>query len=229
MRTILLSFFLLVTISTQAQIFKTYRDGYYYTTSGEKISGLIFRDVYEDYFKFKTDKEASAVTIKISGIKSLVAMEFVGPGQLQPDTLLALSENGDLKKTYFGKLLFATPTAKLYYKFKPAPGGGGSMTPGTSVTPNMGSTGSQPAFTSNLVFRQSGSRSSTHNSNIVMYEKEGTTFEVDKKNFKAILSNAFAEDADLSSRILNEEYKFKQVWEIVGYYQDYLDSKSGKQ
>jgi hypothetical protein len=229
MRTILLSFFLLITMSAHSQIFKTYAEGYYYTTSGEKVSGLIHRNPYDNYFHFKANKNASADKIKISGIKYLVMMVSDHPDSLRADTLLALTEEGDVKKTYFASLIIATPTAKIYRKFKPVRNSGMVMSSGIpNVTANMGATGMQSAFTASPTYQLTASHSGGSNQDVIMYEKDGTTFELDKKNFKEVLSKAFADYTDFASRISDGEYKFKSVWEIIDYYQSYIDSKNVK-
>jgi hypothetical protein len=218
MRTILLSFFLLIALSAHSQIFKTYTAGFYTTTSGDNIYGLVNRGIYDDFFRFKKDSNAKVEKIKLGGISSV--------SRINKDTILAMTENGDSNKAYFGLLSVETPTAKIYRKFNSLSGGedGGSVT-----SFSLGSMGNHTVVTSHTVYSRPTYRkwAGTEKDNI-MYEKDGTTFEVNKKNFKEILSNAFADYPELASGIADGNYKFKDAWDLIRDYKQYKAEKTTK-
>lgn len=208
-KTILIFIALFISCATQAQIFKTYKEGYYYNTSGQKVTGVISFLPYKDHIFFKPDKDGSSEKIHIEDITAVVI------SRPMHDSLTVMTEENKENKKYFAKFLFASHTTKFYHKFR-AYSSGGTPTMGLQAVPNMGSTGSQPAFHNNIVWSTSPSYSGTMQ--IAMYQEGNTTYEITKNNFIEVLSKAFADAPDLVQRIQNKEFKFKNLDNIFVEY-----------
>jgi len=188
-------------ISSKAQ-FRSYHAGSYYTTSGQKISGLIDFRASRDRIFFKADKGASSEKILIAEIKAVVLTEP------DIDSVTVVTENNKENKRYFAKFITETKAMRFYYKFRQFNTGGvPEMTTRPSPNPNAG--GSQPSFINQIHWSNSPNYSGVMT--IVMYQDGETTYELTKKNYVEILSKAFADIPDLMREIQSKEFKFKNV------------------
>ena len=81
MRSILFLFFLLIVLSAKSQISQNWKNGYYYSSSGEKISGVINYKAYNNAFKFRsaTGEEVSDPSLlqTVEGGLKVVEKEIV--------------------------------------------------------------------------------------------------------------------------------------------------------
>ncbi|MBC7399319.1 MAG: hypothetical protein H7289_05185, partial [Mucilaginibacter sp.] len=116
MRPILFLFFLLIVSSARSQTTQNWKNGYYYTSSGEKVSGSINYKAYNNAFKFRSTT-GEEVSIKITQVKALVIPD-------EADSVTVLTEGGNESKKYFAKVAGASPTTKFYYKLKAQRKGG---------------------------------------------------------------------------------------------------------
>ena len=199
---------LLLCKSSNAQIFKNYHDGSYYTLTGQKVSGLMSYLLYKDRIFFKADKDANSEKIMINDIKAIITT------YPDVDSLIVLTEDNKDDKKYFAKFLFATPTTSFYYKFREYnTGGAPTMTIGGAAN---SSTGSQPAFHNTYTWSHSPGYSGTIK--IPMYLDGNSTHELTKKNYIDVLSKALADVPDLVQKIQNKEFKFKELDEIFDAY-----------
>jgi hypothetical protein len=195
-------FSLLFWSSAGAQPKSSYRLGYYYNTSGQKISGLISFEVNENYIHFKTDKGSHSEKIKIDSIKSLVISNF------KPDSLTVLTEDNKEGKEYFAKLLLASAASNLYYKYYET---GGSSFATVSYIPSPNSPNSTQT-------RVSYSNSPGHSGVSIMYQDGNTTHELTKKNYVEVLAKVFADDPELLKEIQSKDAKFKNVHDMLNNY-----------
>lgn len=211
MRTILLTLCILsVTVTAKAQLFaRKYKPGYYYNLEGQKITGLLSFEVYRDEIRFKEDKEAKARDISLDQINAVITLEP------KKDSLVVLSEDGKNNKRYLGKFIVATPVTKLYYKFK-SYSSGGAPTMSYGASPNMGSRGSAPAFTTTMNWSSSAMYSGVQN--ILMYEENGTTYEINKGNFVETISKTMADNAEIVAQVKAKKLKFKHLDQIMEQY-----------
>jgi hypothetical protein len=195
-------FSLLFWISANAQPKSSYRPGYYYDTSGKKISGLISFETNEYYIHFKIDKDSHADKIKIKEIKSLVISGF------KPDSLTVLTEDNKEGKEYFAKLLLASPASNLYYKSYETAGGSFAT---VSYIP-------APNSTTSTQSRVSYSSLPGYSGVDIMYQDGNTTHELTKKNYVEVLTRVFADDPELLKEIQSKDAKFKNVHDMLNHY-----------
>ncbi|HVW13331.1 MAG TPA: hypothetical protein VHB54_05910 [Mucilaginibacter sp.] len=199
-------------------MFKTYKPGWYYDNSGQKISGLIDFIPYRDRIYFKKDRNASSEKISIKDIKAVVIPHEDINGSQVPDSLTVLTEDNKEDKKYFAKFFCTSPTNRFYYKFRVYSSGG---------TPNMTSitrsTAANPTPTSTITWRNSPSYSGTMQ--LIMYQDGDSTFELTKKNYVDVLSKAFADVPDLVLKIQDKEFKFKNVNQIFQQYKSQTSYK----
>jgi hypothetical protein len=212
---------LFVSYHAKAQWFKTYNAGYYYNTSGQRISGIISFQPYFDLIYFKTNKDARSEKIKIKEIGSVVVKYG---GLTGTDSLTVLTEDDKEKKRYFGEFLFATPTIRFYHKFLKTSSGGPQLT--QSVTINSSARGSQPSFSPSFRVTNSPYYSSTRQLTMYQDANGNSTFELTKKNYIEVLSKAFADVPDLVQKIQNKEFKFKLLNEMMNWYRNKSQYKS---
>jgi hypothetical protein len=207
MRGILLFFIaLFICYSANAQSSKDYRDGYYYSLSNQKITGLIIFEPSWDYIRFKPNSDANAEKIKIKDISAVGTSMRVGI-----DSLTVLTEDNKENKRYFAHFILATPTTRLYYKYITYGGGGGG--PNMTIRPaNMNANGTTIGWSNSNASNYAGL------SKFVMYQNGNTTYKLTKSNYIEILSKAFADVPDLVKRLQNEDFKFKQLDEIIREY-----------
>ena len=200
-------------VPAKAQRANTYKDGYYYTNSGQKISGLISFNPYEDRIHFKSNESAKSEKIVITDIKTMI---ISGP---EADSLIVLSEDNKENKKYFAKFIVGTPTRRFYYKFHMhISGGGPTMTIGGAADNSSQGyhntyTWSNPSGYSNTV-------------KYLMYQDGDTTYELTKKNYIEILSNAFTDIPDFLHEVQSKGFKFKNVDGMLSRYNDSINAKS---
>jgi hypothetical protein len=201
-----------VTLTAEAQIFKTYNTGYYYSASGQKVTGLISFVPYHDKIFFKPDKESKSQKINIEEIQSVVTSQE----DTQFDSLSVKTENGKPDKKYLAKLILQSPSGKLYYRYK-AMGGAGMPSMGYQTVMNPSARGSQPNFTTNMVLKTSGTYYGGSYT-ILMYEENGTTYELKKSNYKQVLATIMADNTGVVNQINNNVWKFKDTYLIITEY-----------
>ena len=193
------------------QFFKTYKTGYYYSPSGQKVVGLISSMAFTKDIFFKTDKAAKSVKINIEDLKALVITESTSGY----DSLTVMAEGEDGNKKYFAQFLFSSPVTKFYYKFKnnDRPG---VPTMTTGITSNPSARGSSPSFSNTYSWKASGSHSGLLE--IIMYSKGNTSFELTKRNYIEVLTKAFADSPSHVSQLKNNDVKYKNIEEFLGSY-----------
>jgi hypothetical protein len=192
------------TLSAKAQLFKTFSPGYYVDTDGNKVSGVLSFNITDDKFLYKPEGGGSSQKVKIEDVRVVVT-------SVPSDSLIVMTEDGKDNKRYFAHLLMATPTTKLYYKYKFMHWG-----PGPNMVITTGPQGTSGRLGNNLSFTPSASYPQTKQ--IPMYQDGNTTFELTKANFITVLSKAFADAPDLVQRIQNKELPFKKLDEIFDLY-----------
>jgi hypothetical protein len=204
MRRILLFFIaLFICYNTNAQLFKSYNEGYYYNTSDQKISGLISSQPSKDCIYFKPNKDARSEKITIKDIKALVILT----GRSK-DSLNVLTEDNNENKRYFATFFTSTPYMRFYNKIVVANFGG---TPTMSIRPaSSNANGTTIAWTT--------SRSYSENVQIIMYRDGSTTYELTKKNYIDVLSKAFADDPDFVQKLQHKKIKFNNPYQIFEEY-----------
>ena len=215
-----------------AQLFgKHYTPGHFYTNDGRKVSGLISFNKFTDYFFYKENEKAESNKFKAADVKALVVVEpvknnaFGGLNKKNATDLRTVIDSSVVKSIglpgkylYFAKVVCEVSAYKLYHKLLPPVGGSPTMSVGAA--PNMGSRGSQPAFHNTYTWSAGRSYPGGYE---VYYEKDGVTFPLTKSNFKAILSEAFA-DVPATVAMLNES-KFKEIEKII---HSYINAKTGE-
>lgn len=157
---------------------------------------------------YRSSKEDKKQKINIEDIKAIVVYG--------KDSLVVMTEDGDVRKPYFAKALEVKSPVKFFAKFK-AERRGGSPVMSTGVTSVPGARGSASSFRNTY----SWSNSRSYNSGlekVYMYEKAGSTYEITKDNFAEIIKSAFPEDLDLQTRMASKELKFKHLDEIFEKY-----------
>jgi hypothetical protein len=189
-------------LSAGAQPKSSYRQGYYYNTSGQKKSGLISFEASENCIHFKPDKDSRSEKIKIDSIKSLVM------ANLKPDSLTVLTEDNKEGKKYFARLLLASSASNLYYKYYET---GGSSFANVSYIPS-------PNSTTSTQTRVSYSNSPGYSGVSIMYQDGNTTHELTKKNYVEVLTKVFADDPELLKEIQSTDAKFKNVHDMLNNY-----------
>jgi hypothetical protein len=211
MRTILT---ILITLSfgirVNAQWDASYRTGYYYNISGQKIVGFIDCRPELGMIYFKTDKDAKKYEkVRIKDISSVIILHG---GYVGAETIPVLTEDGKPNKRYLAKFFFASPANRFYYKFLKISYGG---TAGLTTLSNVPSSSSNALHSINMV---STSPRGSYNDRVVMCSADSTTYELTKKNYIEVLSKSFADVPELVQQIQNKEYKFKQLYEIIKLY-----------
>ncbi len=205
-RILIIAIVLLICYKSNAQSSKDYREGYFYDLSKQKITGLVIFEPNWDYIRFKRNSEADAEKIKIKDLSAVGTSMRVGI-----DSLTVLTEDNKENKRYFAHFILATPTARLYYKYITYSSGGGGMN--MVIRPaNMNANGTTIGWTNSNYTKYSNSYKFT------MYQDGNTTYKLTKSNYIEVLSKAFADVPDLVKRIQNEEFKFKQLDEIITEY-----------
>ncbi len=194
----------------------------YYTISGEKVDGYIDLKLSDDYIHFKSTPKGHNTKISINDMKSIITYD---DDNVIDDSLVVLTEKGDESKKYFATLIVTGNGTSFYYKYKYRAGNSGYN---YSYSPNTVSIaqGNQSSASPNVTWTGNVTRSGY--TRIPMYSDNGTTYEVTKSNFVAILGKAFADDTDLASQINSGDLKFKYVDDIFNIYKDYQDSKKIK-
>jgi hypothetical protein len=174
--------------------------GFYYTSGDQKISGLINFSPSKRYISIKADKDSKAKKIDIKDIDSIVMMYG---GLTGNDTLIVLNEDNNANKRYFAKFLFASPVTRFYNQFFEYSGGG-------EMTPTRIGLSDRVRMTYSSTYYGRGE--------ILMYQDGNTTHEVTKKNYIEVLSKAFADFPELTQRIQNKNYKYKELGKIFYHY-----------
>lgn len=190
-------------LKVNAQLFgRSYTAGYYYNKNGEKISGLVnAKPEYKSKIYFKKDEDAKVEKIDFEDFLSVVVIK-------SNDSLSVQSTGKVGKGLYLAIVASESAKIKLYYKTFPERNSAPTMTVG--VSPVMGSRGSQPAFTNNLGWKDGRIISGFQK---IMYEKDGTTFELTKSNYENILGEAFADKKKIADKI--PDTKFKNIRTLI--------------
>ncbi len=202
-----------LTMQAQGLFGKTYRKGYFYNSKNEKIIGLVSFSPYATSFYYKENADAKWEKISIKDIKSVVSTErtirYTNGNETLPifqkyfDSLSVKSVNKEGKNLYLAKLILKNSNIKIYSKTT-APKSSG---PSVSITQSAaGST----ATSNHIAWKDGGI---TPSETIFMFEKGEITFELTKKNYKTILSQAFADDPNFLSKI--EKSQFKDLANIL--------------
>lgn len=192
-KNLLIAVIMLFSIAAKAQ---PYREGYYYSSSGQKISGLISMTPSDTKIHFKQNKDARSEKIKIEDIKAIVLIGLIN------DSLTVLNEGKKDNDKYFSKFFLASPNTRFYLKYQAYHGGG---------MPTLTTTGLN-------TYRWTTSRSYYGTAEITMYEDGDTTYELTKKNYIEVLSKAFADVPELARAIQNKEFKFRELNKIFIQY-----------
>lgn len=210
----ILTLLLLAHSVAHSQFIKTYKAGYYYSASGQKVDGLISSMAFTKEIFFKTEKGAKSEKIKIDDLKAFVITESMSGF----DSLIVMAEGEEGKKKYFAKFLFGSPVTKFYYKFKnnDRPG---VPTMTTGVTSNPSARGTSPSFSNTYSWKASGFHSGMLE--ILMYSDGNTSFELTRKNYIDVLTKALADSPSHLSQLKNNEVKFKNI-------EDFLESYSSR-
>lgn len=206
----LLSVAMLLNASAYCQIFRTYKTGYYFSTSGQKVEGLISSTPYAKEISYKSAKGSKPVKIAIEDLKAIVVIDIIS------DSLTVMKDNTG--EVYFAKFLFESPAAKFYYRFKKVVQGGAPvMTSG--VTSNPSARGSSPSFT-NTQRWSSGALYSGMGTELMVTDGSGSV-EITKKNFTAILIKVLADSPAHVSQLKNKEVKYKNLEEFLETYHSF--------
>jgi hypothetical protein len=190
-RIILLLLFLMLKITVFGQFLKSYKPGYYYNNSGEKITGLISVFPYDTRIVFKKTKDSSSRKIKIAELKAVVIVNSVN------DSLCVMTEDGKDDEKYFAQLDLTTPTMKFYNKFYEF-NVGGVPTMTTGAVANTGFTGSQPAFHNTYKWTSSSYGATLR---YIMFGDGNTTHKLTKENYIEVMGKAFADCTELISML----------------------------
>ncbi|WP_207534775.1 hypothetical protein [Desertivirga arenae] len=200
---------LFLSLSVNAQLFKSYHPGCYYTPEGKKVTGYISSQPYSTSIFFKSEKDGKAVKLDIRDLKSVI-----NSGN-QLDSLTVLTEDSDRNKSYLADFLLESPKIKFYHKLKPySSGGAPTMTTGVSANPSA--RGSAPSFTTTTSWRTSpvyfGMKTQ------VMYSDGSTTHRLTKSNFRALLLDAFSDSPEHVQQLQNKKVKYKYVEDFLMSY-----------
>lgn len=222
---------LLITLCCQqlyAQLFSgSYDLGRFYTNDGKRVDGLVRFSEYLDYFYYKEGEKSDRVKYKSDDVKALVVVKTFKTvikntwknreyeTKTMVDSFVVKAIEKPNKKPYFAKAICEPCKIKLYHKILPPRGGSPTMSIGAA--PNMGSTGSQPAFHNTYSWSNGSSYPGGYET---YYEKDDVTFELTKSNYKAILAEAFADVPPVVSMI--DGTKFKDIEKLI---QAYLNAK----
>jgi hypothetical protein len=208
--------FILMILAISSRIYaqqSEYLEGYYYNTSGQKITGLLKFSPAWSLLHFKANKEASSEKIRIKDISSVVMLTDVPPGK---DSLAVLTEDNKSSKLYFGKLMQETPVTKFYYKYYEIHSGGmPSMT--SYNVPNSTNNGSHSITHWSVSAIYSGT------GRMIMYQDGNTTYELTKKNFFDIITKAFADQPFLVQQIQSKRDTYKDLNDIFERYRRQRD------
>jgi hypothetical protein len=197
-----------ITVTARAQFGASkYKSGYYYSSSGQKLSGLISFNPAFDRLYYKENEEAKYQKIKINDISALIITD-----KEIPDSLSVMTEDGKGNKKYFAKLVINSPATKIYYKFVSINTGGAGPTMTTGVAPNSSGVGVHNTYTWSTRAGYSGTIS------IPMYEENGTTYEITRSNFKEILTKVLVNKPDLIQQINDKTLKLKDMNKIISIY-----------
>ena len=190
-KVLLVPLLVLLSIAAVAQD-KYFHPGTYYTTSGEKVTGLLYiPSPTAVHLFFKSDESARFKKIAIADIKAVVIPS-------QNDSLVVVTEDNKDDKKFLAEFWFATPVTAFYFKTHEW------FTPGA---PDVA-----------LGAPVSKSRGSVNSKSVPMYLDGNTTHEVTKANYIDVLSKAFADDSALVQKIQNKEFKFKELDDIFDEY-----------
>jgi hypothetical protein len=190
-KVLLLPLLVLLAIAAAAQD-GHFLPGTYYTSSGEKVTGLLYVPTPTAvHLFFKSDENVHFKKIAIADIKAVVI-------PLRNDSLVVVTEDNKDDKKYFAEFWCATPVTTFYFKVRE------TFHPGN---PDVG-LGGPMAKSPGSVLKKF----------IPMYLDGNTTREVTKANYIDVLSKAFTDDAALVQKIQNKEFKFKELDDIFDEY-----------
>lgn len=181
---------LLFSFNAAAQFFREFTPGYYYNTNGEKITGLIHMNIWEDHILYKIDKDASKQKIKIADIRSVIYYS---------DSLSVKTYKKD--KYYFAKMALNGPI-KLFYKF--------DQYPSNTTSPNMRTFSRLTDYSSGNIYGDTKKQP--------MFENGDMTDELTKKNFIEVMSKILVHYPETVKSIQTEKLKFKDLGDIVEKY-----------
>lgn len=197
-------------MQAKSQTLDDYRSGHYYDLKGTKHSGLIYCPNSLDFIDFKSHTIAKKERIKLDDMTALVLDD-------KRDSLVVKTEDNKDSKKYLAKLVTTTPQYKIYSRFE-------IYTSSAIVSTSMGAApplaaGGRGSFSNTSSF--TGSRPGTTSvKQIFMYEEGNTTHEINKGNYVAILSKAFADNPNIAKQIESKYIKFNDLQGVFNRYNE---------
>ncbi|QIL42400.1 hypothetical protein G7074_25945 [Pedobacter sp. HDW13] len=173
-----------------------FQRGWYYDLKSIKHVGLIYCYEPDGTLYYRTGPNGAKIRLKLESVKSVVR-------QAGKDSLVVLTYKGSDDKKFLGKWLATTPQRKFYLRY-----------------------GSIMGYSGQNISNQTSLRSNVYVSQgeVLLFEEKGSTYPLDFSNYKQLVSSALSDEPLLSSEVMNSNFKFKALKELLIRYQTKKDN-----
>jgi len=210
MRNSIIMLLIFITINVKAQSSKDYKFGHYYNKKGEKISGFLYCPSNFNSLVYKQDNETPQQTISLDNVQSIV---LAGNN----DSLVVKTQDNKPGRKYFAKQVASTPDRNFFCRYSIYTTAG-SKSMSMSAVPTMAASSGRGIYTNTNSF--SSASGVTGIDEIYLYEEGDTTYELNKKNYITILSEAFADNPILIKQLQSKYLGFNDLGLIFKKYNE---------
>lgn len=210
MRNSIIMLLVFVCINASAQSRKDYKFGHYYNKKGEKISGFLYCQPNFNSLIYKQDNETPQQTIALDNVQSVV---LAG----SKDSLVIKTQDNKPGKKYFAKQVASTPARNFFCKYSVYTMAG-SPSMSMNAAPTMAASSGRAIYTNTSSF--SSTSDVTRVDETYLYEEGNTTYEINKKNYISILSEAFADNPVLIKQLQSKYLAFNDLGLVFKKYNE---------